>query len=333
MLLLAGKSERKMKRFKRLIIFFVSLMLLFAFVMWLFYALDASRITDLNLSSPTPYDDGSFPEFTEGFNLMHISDTQILSEYEAGWADFTGWISSVASTWENVKMVIHTGDIVEHWDNLTEWDIANASMGVLFDAGVPYCWCGGNHDAHFASPYEYYGIDYASFNPARFESEDYWLSSYNDGRNTAVNFTYGGYKFLIINLDWHCNSTAMTWFTDILDANTDSNVVVATHSYINKTGGYDLGLGRDVWELALKEILDAHSNVMFTLNGHDSGVFRITVNGRESMLFNHQGQSKYARVLTFDVAKERVYVRTYDYYTSSWIEDWDNRFSFSVDLI
>jgi 3',5'-cyclic AMP phosphodiesterase CpdA len=265
-----------------------------------------------------------------GFTVIHISDTQMLS-YHDSWGTFAEWLASVATAF-NVKMIIHTGDIVEHCDDTTEWERANASMGILLDAGVPYTWCTGNHDVNYTTQ-GYIGANYLAFNTSTFEAQDYWMDSYND-RNTAVNWTYGGYKFIVINLEWHANSTAMTWFTNILDANTDANIIVATHSYINTTGGYNLGLGGDKWELALLEILNENPNVMFTLNGHDHGVYRTTVNDREQILFNCQGtNARVARVMTFDLTSRTVYVWTYREYNGMWDFPSEDTFSFGIELI
>ena len=265
-----------------------------------------------------------------GFSVIHISDTQELS-WLGYWGNFTEWLVSVESEY-NVKMIIHTGDIVEHCDDTKEWERANASMVALLDAGVPYTWCTGNHDVDY-STYTYIGANYLAFNTSTFESEDYWLGSY-DQKNTAVNWTYGNHKFIVINLEWHCNETAMAWFTNILETNTDANIIVATHSFINTSGGYNLWLGGDTWELALLGILNENPNVMFTLNGHDQGVCTNVVNDREQMLFNYQNSdARVARVLNFHVASNTVYVRTFKEYNGQWDISSENSFSFSVKLV
>lgn len=265
-----------------------------------------------------------------GFTVIHISDTQHLSQYDT-WGTFTTWLASVEESY-NVKMIIHTGDIVQNCDNTIEWERANASMGVLVDANLPYAWCTGNHDVNFTTM-GYLGSNYLSFNTSTFDSKEYWLSSY-DQQSTAVNFTYEEYKFIVINIAWHGNASHIEWLTNILESNTDANIIVATHSYLNETGGYDLGLGGDTWELALLQILNENPNVMFTLSGHDSGIYRNVVNNREEILFNCQGtNARTARVITFDVTSSTVYVRTYMEYSGIWDFSDKNRFIFYIDLV
>jgi hypothetical protein len=118
-----------------------------------------------------------------GFTVIHITDTQHLSKYNL-WGTFTSWLVSIKNE-VNIKTIIHTGDIVEHWHNTTEWERADASMRILADADVPYVWCIGNHDFDLKDG-NYIGSEYLSFNSSTFEPENYWLSSF-DQQSTAMN--------------------------------------------------------------------------------------------------------------------------------------------------
>ena len=271
-----------------------------------------------------------------GFTLIHITDTQHLSKYNL-WGTFTSWLVSIKNEL-NIKTIIHTGDIVEHWYNTTEWERADASMRILADAGVPYVWCIGNHDFDLKDD-NYIGSEYLSFNSSTFEPENCWLSSF-DQQSTAMNWTYEGYKFIVINLAWHCNETALTWLTNILDTNTDSNIIVATHSYINSTGGYGwYGTGFS-WEENLRTILDDYPNVFLTLSAHDiSGTgYHSNVNERAEIFFNLQTiDVPSARILMFNANEGKVYVRTflqnYGQSPGIWLDNLEHRFTFNVELI
>ena len=190
------------------------------------------------------------------FTVIHITDTQYLSQGNS-WGNFTSWLASIKEAL-NVKMIIHTGDIVEHWYNTTEWERADASMRILADADIPYTWCTGNHDFNLKNG-GYIGSNYLSFNTSTFETRNFWLSSY-DQQSTTVNWTYGGYKFIVVNLAYHANKTAMAWLTNILDKNMDSNIIVATHSYLNSAGGYGCYETGHAWEENLRTLLDGYKN-------------------------------------------------------------------------
>ena len=270
-----------------------------------------------------------------GFTVIQITDTQYLSQ-DNSWGSFTSWLVSIKDAL-NVKMIIHTGDIVEHWGNKAEWKTADASMRILADAGVPYTWCTGKHDFNLANG-SYIGSNYPSFNTSTFETRNYWLSSY-DQQNTAVNWTYGGYKFIVVNLAYHANETALAWLTNILDTNMDSDIIVATHSYLNSYGGYGwYGTGHE-WEKNLRTLLDGYPNVFLTLSGHDPNVnaYNQNVNGREEIFFNLQNMFvPSARILMFNATAGKVYVRTFlQYHGESsriWLNSLAHRFSFNVDF-
>ena len=67
----------------------------------------------------------------------------------------------------NVKMVIHTGDIVDTEGNRTQWLNANQSMSILLNNGIPYCWDAGNHDYNSTC---WIGYQFGAFNPQIMQS-------------------------------------------------------------------------------------------------------------------------------------------------------------------
>ena len=170
-------------------------------------------------------------------------------------------------------MVIHTGDIVDNATNLSQWQNANDSMGILLDAGIPYCWAAGNHDQlglglDGGNPnLDWLGSQYLAFNDTNKIAQSYWVDDYLDSKNTAVQFSYGQYSFLIINLEYHANSLALAWMKNIINKNMGSNVIVATHSYLNESAGYGYSINPS-WENNLRTILDKISDVFLTLSGH-----------------------------------------------------------------
>lgn len=90
---------------------------------------------------------GPLPAASVGnFSVIWITDTQYLSQMYPSYFDaLCRWIVNNVQKY-NVKMVIHTGDLVDTEGNQTQWEAANHSMSLLLDAGIPYCWNAGNHD-------------------------------------------------------------------------------------------------------------------------------------------------------------------------------------------
>jgi dienelactone hydrolase len=289
------------------------------------------------------------------FSIMQISDTQFLAQsFPQLFTDTTNWIVNNAANY-NLKMVIHTGDLVDNingtsgtYSDPVQWNNANSAMSLLLNAAIPYCWDAGNHDQipwNNASA-TWLGSNYPAFNASNMRSKPYWVSDFADSKNTAAKFTFNGYGFLIINLEYMASNTTIAWMKTLLDNNKAANVIIAAHTYLNKAGGYGFssaGLpGEVAWCNNFKTILDTYPNVFLTLSGHDpTGTANMTkVGSREEIFFNRQsatttsGQTGAAavRIYTFNLASKEVSTSTYSLDTQTWLTTATNQFSFSAAL-
>ena len=290
------------------------------------------------------------------FSIMQISDTQFLSlAFPQLFKDTTNWILNNAANYK-LKMVIHTGDLVDNingtsgaYSDPVQWDNANAAMSLLLNAGIPYCWDAGNHDQipwNNASG-TWLGSNYQAFNASNMRSKPYWSGDLVDSKNTAVKFTYKGYDFLIINLEYMATNATINWMKALLDNNKAANVIIAAHTYLNKGGGYGFssaGLpGEVAWCNNFKTILDGYPNVFLTLSGHDpTGTANMSrVGNREEIFFNRQGVNNQTgaaaiRIYTFNLTSMSVNTSTYAYNLTSnnwtWLTDGYNQFNFNVSL-
>lgn len=265
------------------------------------------------------------------FSVIWVSDTQYLSESRPEYFDnLCQWIVQNKDVY-NVKMVVHTGDLVEDEGNRTQWLNANHSMGILLDSGVPYTWDAGNHDYNAMC---WIGSQYTAFNPQIMEAKPYWVGDCFDGMNTAVRFDAAGQEWLIVNVAFYANDSALTWANGILDQNPKAHAIVATHAYLNRVGKYES------WAADFKtKVLDTHANVFLTLSGHyhpTSGV-RTRAGERDELLFNQQDAynkegAESARILTFDTAQGTIKVQTYSLLLNQFIEDSDNSFTLTTSF-
>jgi hypothetical protein len=275
-------------------------------------------------------------ESVSNFSIIWITDTQYLSaSHPTSFDNLTQWIADNNSTY-NIKMVIHTGDIVDTEGNRTQWLNANQSMSILLNNDVPYCWDAGNHDYNDTC---WIGNQYAAFNPQTMQAEPYWVSDDYNGMNTAVHFIASGMDWLVVNIAFHANDSVLAWANNLLDANPQSHVIIATHAYIDGPCRYDS------WATHLKAtVLDRHANVFLTLNGHyhPASASRTQVGGRDELFFNQQDNSSElgadsARILTFDTAKGTINVQTYDPYSNHFLQDNGDNFTlnsaFHSDLV
>ncbi len=266
------------------------------------------------------------------FSIIWITDTQYLSEnYPASYDSLCSWIVNNNETC-NVKMVVHTGDIVDTEDDPTQWTNANQSMSILLNNNIPYCWDAGNHDYDATC---WIGNQYVAFDTTLMQEKSYWVSSIYNGTSTAVHFNVSGWDCLIINIAYHANSTVLNWAENLLDAYPNSHVIVATHAYI------DLKCHYDSWATSLKTMMDKHANVFLTLNGHyHSPTVSTSSNWTESgdryeLMFDMQGVDEElgaasARILTFDVTKGTVFVQTYAVYANQFLSDSNNNFTLNT---
>lgn len=299
------------------------------------------------------------PTLNNTFSIMQISDTQFLSKsFPQLYIDTTNWIASHADEY-NVKMVVHTGDIVDNSgptstqpnvpnvEEPAQWVNANNAMSVLLNADIPYCWDAGNHDQMpWDSPTSTWSAtNYAAFDLTTMRAKPYWVSDYSNGKNTAVMFTVNGYRFLIINLEYKANDATINWMKNLLDTNLDCNVIVAAHSYLNYAGGYGtkVGLLDDLtWCNNLKTLIDGYPNVFLTLNGHDPRgyAYQKMSGNREEIYFarhtasgsNPNTGAATVRIYSFNLATMQVSTKTYAINTQTWLTTTASQFNFNVNL-
>jgi pimeloyl-ACP methyl ester carboxylesterase len=293
---------------------------------------------------------------SDTFSIMQISDTQFLaSSYPSLFGNMTQWIVNNSASY-TLKMVIHTGDIVDNINGSSgsssdpgQWSIANDSMSSLLNANIPYCWDAGNHDQ---IPWNdangtWLGSNYTAFNATMMHSKVYWVGDMADSKNTAVRFTYNSYDFLIINIEYMATNATLDWMKDLINNYNSSNIIVAAHTYLNKNAGYGFssaGLpGEVAWCNNLKTILDGYPKVFLTLSGHDpTGTANMTrVGNREEIYFdrqtiNSQTGAAAVRIYTFNLTSMKVDTSTYAYNNTSnswgWLTDTYNQFNFNVNL-
>ncbi len=278
---------------------------------------------------PTATQPASASENSPKFSLIWITDTQYITESHPTYYDsLIRWIAENKGNY-NVKMVVHTGDIVNDEGNRTQWTNANQSMSILLANDIPYCWNAGNHDYNATC---WIGNQYASFNPEVMQAKAYWVSDEFDGMNTAVRFNVSGWECLIINIAYYANDTVLAWANNLLDSNPEAHVIVATHAYIDRDCEYDS------WATNFKNnVLETHPNVFLTLSGHyyPTSGNRIRVGDRDELLFNPQAADEQlgaasARILTFDTAKGTIDVQTYVVYADQFLQDQNSNFTLNT---
>ena len=285
------------------------------------------------------------PNFAEGdYTMAVLPDTQnLITHAPQAYYDQMQWIADNKDSL-NIQAVLHVGDMVNN-NNVTEWSICRNGMNIIEDAGIPYMPMRGNHDAsdwfnHYFD-YETYGSDQSWFGGSYHQNKldhTYWF------------VTAGEREYMILSLGWAPSFDVLSWAQNAVEANSDKNVIITCHSYMNKDGSLltqgdymsasasvpGAPSGEDVWN-AFKQ----YDNVVLAMGGHVHSSDLVTWVGKNgankdvtSMLVDRQDDdinNHYAMIalLTFhsdsDVVDVNWYSVRYDAFYRS-----KNQFSINV---
>lgn len=257
------------------------------------------------------------------FTVVLLPDTQYYSEkYPATYVAQTMWIRQRLRD-DNIKFVIHLGDIVQTPTVEAEWENAHRAMQLL-DGVVPYSMVPGNHDMvvkrRDTTLYNKY------FSPARYQGRAWYgghLGETND--NNYCRFEAGGMKFLVISLEFAPRDEALEWAATVARQHPEHRVIVATHCYMRPQGrdtscntSYQVtgNSGQGIWDKLTRK----QPNIFFVVSGHVLGVgLQTSVNDAGGkvieMLTDYQGLPNggdgWLRTLRFVPDENKIYVRTY----------------------
>ncbi len=281
---------------------------------------------------------------SSAFSLVGIPDTQnYSSSFPQIFTAQTEWV--VANRDElDIRYVSHYGDIVNNADDLVQWQRADASMGVLDAAGVPYGHCPGNHDitpsGSIGEPY--IPANYlAFFGPDRLEGRPWFGGASPSGMSTYTLFSAGGVEFLQIHLDCDTPVAELAWAQGVLDSHKHMPAMLTTHRYLQDAEDYTSGVplvpsGRypPVWyqvepvyhpngiqaEEFFRWFVRTNANVFLVTCGHFHEEYRqtsVNVAGLpvHEVLADFQddpnGGDGWMRIMTFDTAANTIEVDTY----------------------
>ena len=257
------------------------------------------------------------------FTVVLLPDTQFYSEkFPDNYVAQTMWIRQQREK-DNIKFVIHLGDIVQTSTKEPEWENANRAMEIL-DGVVPYSMVPGNHDmvvkSRDSSLYNKY------FSPARYKDRKWYgghMGETND--NNYCVFEAAGMKFMVISLEFAPRDETLEWAADVAKKHPDHRVIVATHCYM-RPKGRDTGCaaqyklegnsGEQMWQKLIRK----HPNIFLVVSGHVLGVgLQESTNDAGGnvieMLTDYQGLPNggdgWLRALEFVPAENKIHVKTY----------------------
>ena len=274
------------------------------------------------------------------FTLAVLPDTQFYSRYaydqfepRYGSNPFqvqTEWLADHSDEL-NIPFVAHLGDVVDRVGVASEWRAADAAMGVLDDAQLPYSILPGNHDV-LNSNDQVVDTDYdlanepylQTFTKERIEGQPTEGGTDATGLNQFQVFEAEGQEYLMLALTWRASDATIAWAQGVIDAHAGLPTILTTHSLLaiesDQTTPLRTPYGEQLWE----SLIRGNDQIFLTLNGHSHGATReVRLNdaGHEvtQVLMDYQmaydGGNGYLGLLEFDLDADRIDVQT----ASPWV--------------
>ncbi|WP_066186188.1 lamin tail domain-containing protein [Gracilibacillus timonensis] len=258
----------------------------------------------------------------EDFTFVWMSDTQYYAEsYPNIYQEQVDWIAANQEEL-NLEYVIHTGDIVNIWDDFDQWEVGDKSMKVLDDANIPYGVLAGNHDVdqkdnNYTNYYTYFGDH-------RFADRPYFAGSYENNRGHYDLISVNGNDFIIAYMGWGVDQAGIDWLNNVLEEHPNHKAILGFHEYLLASGTRG-PIGDELFE----KVVVPNENVQAVLSGHyhnsqklideidddGDGVAERTV---YQLLADYQGGPEggqgYMRLLNFNMETNQMEVQTYSPY-------------------
>ncbi|SEW10591.1 metallophosphoesterase [[Clostridium] fimetarium] len=253
------------------------------------------------------------------FSLAWITDTQYYSEqYMSNFDSMTDWIINKQAEM-GIEYVIHTGDIVDEFNEEYEFVNASNELKKFEDAGIPYGVLGGNHDvAHGNERFELYNKYFGSI---RYKDMSSYGDSYKDNLGHYDLLTIDGQELLFVYMSWDIYTPEVDWMNDVLKKYPDRKAVICIHGGINANAEQSY-----FSNLLLDKVCKENTNVLAILNGHyhgssmnfvgfddngdgvnDRTVYQICTDYQSAP----EGGQGYIKMLYFDLANDKIYLNSY----------------------
>lgn len=254
------------------------------------------------------------------FSIAWTSDTQYYAEsFPDQYDGQTEWIVNNRDRL-NLRYLVHTGDVVDDFDQDWEWEVGDRNMKRLEDNGIPYGVLGGNHDVGsgngcFANYWTWFGEH-------RFKDSSVYGGAYQNNLGHYDLVTADGVELLFVYMSWDVYDEEINWINEVLRKYPDRKAFLCFHNYIVASTAELDYTGLRVQ----REVVAANPNVLGVLGGHYHGsAIHITAfdddkDGTNDRLVyqmctdyqsGEMGGLAYLKMMYFDLANGKIYINSY----------------------
>ena len=217
------------------------------------------------------------------YSFAVVGDPQVTTGYYPEYMHYTyDWIVDNKDK-NNTQYVITLGDLTQNSTD-AEYSVIEEGLKKVHNAGIYQTILRGNHDSKSSYDKNITLTEYGSYLSGSYD---------NTMKNTYHIVTFGGTKYLMLNLDYYPSTAVVDWAAEIVNANPDCKVILSTHGLLN----YDMSLLTDSAITYMHDnLILKYENIVMVLCGHHEadGPKYKTVTGKNGnkiieMMINPQG--------------------------------------------
>ena len=283
----------------------------------------------------------------QNFTVVVIPDTQKYTLEDTDiFSKQTQWIVDNKDSL-NIQMVLHVGDMVEYYDDKSEWKLADESMSIL-DGEVPYLISPGNHDFDDVDLKDIENIEktiknYENyFGYKRFEDYEWYKGHYpeDSNRNSYSLLNINGMKFGFLALRLAPTEDELDWANKIVSNNPDYRFIIVTHTFVHTNSQLN-AVGNAIWE----GFAQKWENIFLVVCGHAGGEgfnTRVGINGNLifetvfGILSNYQTNppDEYGKLRYYEFVplNNKIYVYTYNVNKKEYRTSSNSQFTIDYDM-
>lgn len=253
------------------------------------------------------------------FSIAWITDTQYYAEqYMDNFTSMTDWIVNNAEKL-GIEYVIHTGDIVDEFNEEYEYVNASQELAKFEAAKIPYGVLAGNHDvAHGNMRYELY---WKYFGADRYKNSPVYGGSYKNNLGHYDLVSVNGEELLFLYMSWDIYTHETDWMNEVCAKFPHRKVIICVHGGINSAGTQSY-----TSDLLLENVCKNNKNVFAIINGHyhgsslnivgfdddgdgenDRTVYQVCTDYQSAP----EGGMGYIKMIYFDLSHDKIYMNSY----------------------